>query len=45
MTEFVRKFENRSIKIALINAILYHEIYQFTVIYFNFVRVYGPLWS
>ena len=35
--EFLRKFENRSIKIARV--ICYHQIYQFTIIYFNFVRL------
>ena len=38
MVDFLRKFENRAIKIGRDNSILVTKIYQFTVIYFNFVR-------
>ena len=33
MVEFLKKFENRGIKIASVKLDSYHEIYQFTVIY------------
>ena len=43
VTKYKNMFENRGIKIARINSILIHKIYQFTVIHFNFVRCWGPL--
>ena len=36
MVEFLREFENRGIKISRVNSIL---------LYFNFERCLGPLWS
>ena len=41
MVEFLRKFEHRSIKIARVNSIRIHQIYQFTLILYG---VGGPLW-
>ena len=41
MVEFLRKFENRAIKIDRDNSILITQIYQFTVIHFNFLRCWG----
>ena len=43
MVEFFREFENRAIKIGRDNSILITQIYQFTVIYFNFVRCWGSV--
>ena len=43
MVEFPRKFEIHDIKIAQVNSILITEIYQFSVIYFNFVRCCGSV--
>ena len=43
MVEFLRKFENRGIKIARVNSILITKIYKFTVIYFNFVQGWGSV--
>ena len=37
MVKFLRKFENRAIKIGRDTSII-TQIYQFTVIYFNFVQ-------
>ena len=42
MVEFLKKFENRGIKIARVNSILITKIYQFTVIYF-FVPCWGSV--
>ena len=44
MIEFLRKFENRDIKIALVNSILIAKSIN-TVIYFNFVRFEGLLFK
>ena len=41
MVEFLRKFENLTIKIGLDNSILITKIYQFTAIYFNFGLCWG----
>ena len=43
MVEFLRKFENRAIKIVRDNLILIAKIYQFTIIHFNFVRCWGSV--
>ena len=43
MVEFLRKFENHIIKIARVNWILIIKIYQFTVIYINFVLCWGSV--
>ena len=43
MVEFLRKFENRAIKSGRDNSILITQIYQFTVIYFNFVLCRGSV--
>ena len=43
MVKFLRNFENRGIKIARVNSILITKIYQFTVIYLNFVRCWGSV--
>ena len=43
MVEFFRKFENRAIKIDQDNSILITKIYQFTVIYNNFVWCWGSV--
>ena len=42
MVEFLRKFENRAIKISRDNSIRITKIHHFTVIYLNFVRFGGP---
>ena len=41
MIEILRKFENRAIKILRDYSILITKIYQFRVIYFNFVMCCG----
>ena len=41
MVKFLRKFENRCIKIARVNSILITKSIIFTVIYFNFYTVLG----
>ena len=43
MVEFLRKFENRVIKIHRDNSIFITKIYQITDIYFNFVRCWGSV--
>ena len=43
MVEFLRKFENLAIKVFRVNSILIIKIYQFTVIYFNFVRCWASV--
>ena len=43
MVEFLRKTENRAIRIGRDNSILITKIYQFTVISFNFARSVGSV--
>ena len=43
MIEFLRKFENRGIKIAPVNSILIMKSINFSVIYINFVRCWGSV--
>ena len=43
MVGFLRKFENRAIKIGRDNSILTTKIYKFSVIYFNFVQCRGSV--
>ena len=41
MVEFLRKFENRGIKIYLVKLNSHHQIFQFNLILYG---VGGPLW-
>ena len=43
MVEFLRKFENRGIKIARVNSILITKIHQINKFYFILYGVEGPL--
>ena len=45
MVEFLRKFENRGIKIARVNLIHITKSFNLQLFALIFVRCWGPLWS